>query len=49
MLLAAGANAAVLATAANGVLGSQAGDSALDIARRAGHGAIEVMLRTAAE
>jgi ankyrin repeat protein len=49
LLLAAGTDAGAAMTAANDVPGSQVGDRALDIARRAGHGTIEAMLRAAAE
>jgi ankyrin repeat protein len=45
LLLDGGADAAVTATGANGVLGSQAGDDALAVARRAGHAEIEALLR----
>ena len=45
LLLDGGAGAAATATGANGVLGSQAGDDALAVARRAGHAEIEALLR----
>jgi hypothetical protein len=44
LLLDWGADAAATAMAANGVLGSVAGDSALDIVRKAGHSEIAALL-----
>ena len=44
LLLDGGADAAATATGAYDVIGSQAGDDALAVARRAGHAEIEALL-----
>ena len=44
LLLGSGASTSTAAGAANGVLGSRAGDRAIDIARRAGHQGVVEML-----